>query len=433
MPSRDLAEVEERLRRLPAALAVAPPVGLLERVVLRGRRRRLRRRAGGGALVAILLTAAVTTRAVMLDRPDHTTAGAGGVHSATAAQLARGHWRQLPPLPIPSTERIGDRIGTAVVWAGDQLLIWGGGPGNNPHRDGWSYDPRGGRWQPLPLAPVGMSDPHAVWTGREVLVWGTVESHDPPYGAAPAAGLAYDPARHTWRRLPAPPRPFHGLNAAVWTGRELLVVTIARPSAPPQDEPTGAAYDLATNRWRRLAPTPTKLNTNRHPVGAIVWTETRLLVWPELTNGGIAAGASLWAYDPAADRWSVLPSPSKRTSAVLSPLQLVWTGRGLVEAGIGYFDPDHDRVTPIAPLPEPAAGIAWTGAALAAILPGKPLDGKVGAAAWDPPTDRWLRLPSPPERAPGLPVGGPFWTGLGLLYWSPFDIRSPINVLVPAR
>ena len=59
MPGPDLPDLEERLRRLPAALAVEAPAGLAERIVRGGRRRRRLRRAAAAAAVAALVAGAV--------------------------------------------------------------------------------------------------------------------------------------------------------------------------------------------------------------------------------------------------------------------------------------------------------------------------------------------------------------------------------------
>jgi hypothetical protein len=66
-------------------------------------------------------------------------------------------------------------VGTAGVWTGDQLLIWGGTPGtyNNFFADGAAYDPATDRWHRL--APSsGRFASGAVWTGTEMLVWGGI-------------------------------------------------------------------------------------------------------------------------------------------------------------------------------------------------------------------------------------------------------------------
>ena len=68
------------------------------------------------------------------------------------------------------------RIGAAIVWTGRRVLVWGGKtfPGATVAlRHGLSYEPIGNRWSPLPQSPLpGRVGPTAVWTGRELIVWG---------------------------------------------------------------------------------------------------------------------------------------------------------------------------------------------------------------------------------------------------------------------
>jgi hypothetical protein len=59
-------------------------------------------------------------------------------------------------------------------------------------------------------------------------------------------GAAYDPATDGWRRLPAPNlSPQHTTTA--WDGFEVIAVTDAGPTA---------AYDPMANAWRSLPPAP---------------------------------------------------------------------------------------------------------------------------------------------------------------------------------
>jgi hypothetical protein len=70
------------------------------------------------------------------------------------------------------------RAGAAVVWTGKRVLVWGGslnGDGKPPvfPAHGLAYDPKANRWSALPQAPLqGRLDPAAVWTGRELILWG---------------------------------------------------------------------------------------------------------------------------------------------------------------------------------------------------------------------------------------------------------------------
>jgi Kelch motif len=220
-------------------------------------------------------------------------------------------------------------------------------------------DRHGPRWSTLPPAPLPALDQvTGAWTGRLLVVVGEVSDGD---GRLTSHAAAYDPARRAWRKLPPPrgARPaVEGSPTAVWTGRELIVV----------GGDLSEAYDPATNRWRHL---------NR-PDGvafgsqfAAVWTGRVLVVY----GGGCCdsfedTGA---VYDPATDRWHRFTSPllgKRMTSGV-------WTGREVVLAGgVG-----HDR----------------RGARVELAT----------AAAYNPVTGTWRRLPPMPARAAGPMV----WDG----------------------
>jgi hypothetical protein len=424
MPGVD-ADLEGRLRRLPGVLAVDPAPGLLERVVRKGRRRRRLRQASAAAAVVALLAGVLVTRTVLLDRGAVQPLGPGPARDATAARLARGHAR-----PLPANAAAG-RTGAVVAWAGGELVVWGGWTRDRLVRaDGAAYDPRSGRWRPLPPAPQAQAftvtdDRATVWTGRELLLWG---GDTPAAGARadgamrPGDGLAYDPAAGSWRRLRPPPGlPPGRTRPAGWTGQELLVVdAAAAEQQATRGRLRGAAYDPLTDRWRQLAPSP-PLGSGELLERTVLWAGTRLLVWSFLDQPGSAATAAgepdevdLWAYDPAADRWTALASPSPRTRPLLARASLEWTGREILAVQhtsvlppdpapfAGRYDPDRDRWTPIADPPQrvefgdPAA-LVWTGAALVA----------GGRHAYDPASDRWWPLPAPGHwswAGPGPPV-----------------------------
>jgi hypothetical protein len=229
---------------------------------------------------------------------------------SVAYEPATNHWRRLPQAP-------GGAAGI-VVWTGHEMIGWGGGCCGDSRSDGAAYDPSADSWRKLaesPLAPE--QGAIGAWTGRELLLF--VSGIDPasgkPWPARLARAAAYDPATDTWRRIaPLPERGLRFGGTAVWNGHELLVIG-AGPLAQ------GAlAYDPGANRWRRLAPLP-----SGRVDPAAVWTGKRLLVWG-LSPDPTAAHPGGFAYDPTTDRWSSLPPAPVRGSG-----QTVdWTGRQLI-------------------------------------------------------------------------------------------------------
>jgi hypothetical protein len=421
MPTAERPDLEERLRRLPAVLAVDPPPGLLDGVVRQGRRRRLLRRAAAAAAIVVLASGVLATRAVVADRGAGQVLHPGEVRNASAARLAGGRVRTLPPDPV------ADRFATAAkAWTGRELIVWGGmDRDRRVHADGAAFDPAAGRWRPLPPAPQAQQllqgRGEAVWTGRELLIWGGLAADDnarADEAMRPAHGLAYDPARRAWRRLPAAPRSLPAsAGPALWTGRELLVVDAEGGRQVAGGGLVGAAYDPAANQWRALPASP-RLGGGQLLGRTVLWAGTRLLVWTFWTRPGGPAptsadpdGVALWAYTPAANSWAELPAPSAPVRSSLVRSALAWTGREVLAVQNttqippdpplfgSRYDPDGDRWTPIAAPPGrvpfgEASALVWTGAALLAD----------GAAAWDPAADRWWSLPAP---------GGWRWVGAG--------------------
>jgi hypothetical protein len=467
MPGRDLPDLEERLRRLPTALAVEAPAGLAERVARQGGRRRRLRRLTAVALVVAVVGVAVATRAALLDDTPMPALRPGLLlgQDATPRQLARGRWQELPTLP---PGQLAHRKGAAVVWTGKRLIVWGGaifrGTDLQTFPDGAAYDPRGGRWEPLPPAPEHLwlrgGNPLVVWTGREMLLWGGVTITDPegnPNAGRPANGLAYDPERRTWRRLPDRPAQLSRSHDkwAVWTGRELLVGEVEETSIGGGT--VAAAYDPAANRWRLLPPSPALTGGYGHlRARTAMWAGPRLLVWNYWSATArsrfdetsvadrpdeVPDGIDLWAYDPATNRWTVLPAPPGQVRRIADWSAMVWTGQEVVVASLrmetiggrdrpagvaGRYNPDRARWTPIAPQPSPVSrpNLVWTGSALVETW---------ANAVYDPATDGWLRLPALPEPA-GYPPFDSWGAERGLLRTEERgDGAIDVHVLVPAR
>jgi len=97
--------------------------------------------------------------------------------------------------------------------------VWGGESSNQAFGDGAAYEPASDRWQPLPGSPMGERRGFAlIWTGDEMIVWGGA-----PGGGAGllGTGAAYAPATGRWREVE--PWLARLLPVALWTGQEAIV------------------------------------------------------------------------------------------------------------------------------------------------------------------------------------------------------------------
>jgi hypothetical protein len=105
------------------------------------------------------------------------------------------------------------------------VLVLGRGRGDEP--DGTTVEAMG-QWRPMAAAPLSPRIGAAGdWTGRELVLWGgrpCLEGRcDDETVEALADGAAYDPAADTWRPLAPSSLQARRGNVAVWSGRELLV------------------------------------------------------------------------------------------------------------------------------------------------------------------------------------------------------------------
>lgn len=235
-----------------------------------------------------------------------------------AAALPAG-WSELPAPPEVRSD-------AATVWTGSELLVWGGyeyvGGDEDPGADGFAFDAAARRWEPMPQSPLeGRSDMASAWTGRELLIWGGWDGgfRDPPYFGD---GAAFDPAAGTWRMIA--PAPIEARIAfSVWTGEELIVWG-SRERADRRVD--GAAYDPITNAWRTIADGPIDITD-----GSAVWTGAEMIVIGAALDSGNHADtptAVAAAYDPDADAWRELPpsdlSPQAMTAEWLNGELIAW-------------------------------------------------------------------------------------------------------------
>lgn len=120
----------------------------------------------------------------------------------------------------------GGRLEHVAVWTGSRMVVWGGRNGadaSSSLNTGGFYDPGNDQWTgstSLAGVPSGRTNPSAVFTGREMILWG---GHD---GANYLdSGARFHPETNTWlAALPTTgaPTPRYR-HRAVWTGSRMIV------------------------------------------------------------------------------------------------------------------------------------------------------------------------------------------------------------------
>ena len=169
----------------------------------------------------------------------------------------------------------------------------------------------------------------------------------------------------------------------VWTGKDMLIFGGSGTSGASSD---GAAYDPATNTWRKLAPIPASLGGNLTGNSSYaVWTGKVMVAWGFFERSGRQALAAA-TYNPAANSW---------TAGTAAPAQVpefgdaFWTGKEMI-----VWDPPRPRASP--PPPSPLA------------RPPR-LD------SYDPVTSTWTRLPDAPVGFEGNGTAPDIWTGASVV------------------
>jgi len=338
---------------------------------------------------------------------DHPVGRSDYADLAPTSPTMTGTWRLLPRAPIAAPDL------RLSVWTGKEMIVFGRVEKRGPAEEilesknaAAAYDPAANTWRRLapPLSAPGYpGNWDAVWTGKEMLVWGDVNQ-------------AFDPATNHWRRLPPAPAGRGGI--VVWSGHELIEWGGGCCGDVSSD---GAAYDPSTESWRKIAPAP--VGGQQSPVGA--WAGKELVIFPGQDPEGQPVGGA--AYKPATDTWRRIgskPAPTKGAYAVWDGYEVLVTGGtrpgyGLAKAGLAY-NPATNRSRRLAPIGSGRAGTAtvWTGRRLL-VWGGETFPGATTTAghglSYDPIGNRWSPLPPSPLPARVDPTA--VWTGRELIVW----------------
>ncbi len=322
------------------------------------------------------------------------------------------------------------RDGHTAVWGNGRMIVWGGFDSSSVSLNtGWQYDPGTDMWSQISQAgaPAPRGQHSAVWAGSHMIIWG---GYDYLNNINFDTGARYDPASNTWTPMSAVGAPeARDSHAAVWTGKEMIVWG---------GEISTMEYDIWLNSGGRYEPQADKwvpMSTVNAPSGrttSAVWTGSQMIVWGGgLTTGSLNTGGR---YSPATDSWtptSILnaPSASSNPEAVWTGnLMIVWQGSGDVQGS--RYDPLTDSWAPTSGISAPSARTGpravWTGD-LMIVWGGGTASGAViyldTGGRYDPITDTWQ--PTSIANAPA-PRGGheAVWSGNQMIVWGGGDGRT---------
>jgi hypothetical protein len=167
------------------------------------------------------------------------------------------------------------------------MVVWGGAhiPAVSLNTGG-RYDPDSDAWAATSTtgAPNARSSHTAIWTGREMIVWGGANVTEFNSGGR------YDPVSDTWTPVSTLGAPSaRHLHTAVWTGSLMIVWGGFQGTPLAMYLDTGGRYDPMLDRW-----TPTTLTNVPAPRDGhkAVWTGTLMIIW------GGSLPSSGGRYDP---------------------------------------------------------------------------------------------------------------------------------------
>ena len=293
---------------------------------------------------------------------------------AASTAFAQGKWIKLAPFPEPAEELLG------VAAEGKLYVFCGLAPAWKPIGMVYEYDPAGDKWtkkKPMPLASHHVS--FTEYHGKIYAFGGFVLPESGPPAWVPIANAwEYDPATDNWKAL-APMPTKRGSPVAVTVGDKMYVIggatvppnskeTAVHPQRPHVTVGTVEEYDPATNQWRSRTPMPTARN---HATAGVVNGKV-YVIGGRVAAGFISVGSNIDVveeYDPATDSWGAVRArmPSAR-SAMASG---VYGNRIYVSGGEGQtsqmmqtfralemYDPAANRWTILPNMPVSRHGLA---------------------------------------------------------------------------
>lgn len=290
------------------------------------------------------------------------------------APSAANPWVQLAPFPEPSEEVLG-------ATANGKLYVFCGlGPGWKPLALVYEFDPATNAWtkkKPMALASHHVA---FASLNNKIYAFGgfTLPASGPPAWVPLDNAWEYDPAADTWKELAPMPTRRGAAGAAAVNGKIYVVGGAAslsgvsengiHPARPHHNLGTVEEYDPATNTWR--ARRGLLVPRNHHAVAAV--GDKIYAIGGRIGAAFITGGSNNIdlneMYDPATDLWTVRDKMPTRRSAVAGA---VYNGKIVVPGGeyqdrselaafraVEIYDPAVNRWQILPSMPHPRHGLA---------------------------------------------------------------------------
>lgn len=135
------------------------------------------------------------------------------------------------------------------------MVIWGGRVDDGVNPAGGRYNPATDTWTPVSttIDKFGFASRRnhtAVWTGTEMIVFGGEEDKG---DALQGVGIRYRPSDDSWAQCSPVGAPSPRLDhAAVWTGKEMIIWGGTKQLLGTE-RVDGARYDPATDEWKPMS------------------------------------------------------------------------------------------------------------------------------------------------------------------------------------
>ena len=225
------------------------------------------------------------------------------------------------------------RTSQTATWTGRKLLVWGsviptGSSLSNWTHEGCMYDLVSDKWERVDTrsAPIRYSGHSAIWTGSEVLIWG---GKVPPgvsgnNGVLTNEGALFNPETNSWRAISTRNAPSPRMDhVAVWTGTQMIV--FGGSDNTRNIKGNGGIYDLKTDTWVSFA---SEIASQR--VGhTAVWTGDEMLIWGGRTSDSYFS--AVVAFNPRSGVWRSLAGASNPSAR--DQHTAVWTGMSMIVWG----------------------------------------------------------------------------------------------------